>query len=250
MATKPKPKLEPRICRFCGRQFQPRNRIHYCCDSKCGSRLSHNVKLDDSFKVLHCLYVGNEENPGNYRVTIRIHGYAINGFLYNERTTSLKWPSCFISYGPFWKSDKFRNHGLEIPSKRLRELIQKWLDARDPELERKRVEEDERRKAEEEAEDYRREYERRERYDVIVSRPISPCCQSICDRPEYLIATCRACGAAYNLPDKRMKWTQIDKRQTSQEQQAAYDAEMLEKQRHLEELRKRKQPEPETVTTQ
>lgn len=233
MTARPRSRWEPRVCLFCGREFEPKKGNQRCCDRKCRARLQHNVKLDDSLRILNVVSTGNKKHPDSYAFTVLIHGYAVKGFLYRERSGQIKWPSCFLSYGPFYKQQKFPGHGMGIPTARLQKLVREWLDAHDSDLERKRVDEEERQKAEarEREEDDRREWERNERYEMIVSRPISPCCHSICERPEYLTAICRACGVAYNLPDKRIKWTRIDKRQTPQEQQAAYDADMLERQR-------------------
>jgi hypothetical protein len=171
MTTKdPKIALEPRICLFCGKEFQPRKGNHRCCDSKCRARLQHNVKLDDSLRVLHCEYVGSEENPGTYAVTVQIHGFAVKGFLYLERNGYIIWPKCFLSYGAFYKQKEYKGHGLSIPSAKFQKLIRQWLDRNDPDLKRRQVEDDERQEAERE----RREYEAKLRQ--LIPGELCPAC--------------------------------------------------------------------------
>lgn len=142
--TKPKPVLQPRVCLFCSKEFQPRRRDQKCCHSRCRARLQHNVKLEDSLKILNAVAVGTDERPGTYAFTVRIHGFSVRGFFYDQRTGFIKWPSCFLSYGPFYKQ---ADRGLSIPSKVLQGLIQKWIDEHDSALQGKKVDEEEERKA-------------------------------------------------------------------------------------------------------
>jgi hypothetical protein len=156
--------LEPRTCLFCGKQFQPRRGNQKCCDSKCRARLQHNVKLD-SFKILHAVNVGTSERPSTYAFTVRIHGFAIKGFFYDQRTGSIKWPRCFLSYGPFYKQP---TRGMSIPSKVLQKLVKKWLDSHEKDLLCRKADEDERIKA--------------ERLKAVESKEHCPICGGKCER--------------------------------------------------------------------
>ena len=170
MTTQP---LPTRVCIYCDKSYTPRRKDQKACTTACRRRVTHNG--ENAHQVINAVLVKN----GAYAVTLRYGCYTIRGFLFNPRTHSLRWPRdktgnpIFRSYGPFWREE---DGGLGLISNKLRVLIEKWIDAHDKDLQRRKAEEAERVKAEAEAE--QRAYEAKVKY--LVPGELCPVCNKRC----------------------------------------------------------------------
>jgi hypothetical protein len=116
-----KSSLPIRTCLKCGKQFQPHRCDQKCCDSRCRRRLNHNEPLQSDFRVIHATPTQVE---GYFAVTVRYGILVLTGFLFNQCSGWITWPSNVNAWGPFWQQE---GRGLGSQSKILKRQINDWL---------------------------------------------------------------------------------------------------------------------------